>query len=223
MAAVQRAAEAVGWAYGVDFASRDAATVGGSIATNAGGMWVIRYGDTRAQVVGIEAVLDDGSVVSHLGGLVRDSTGYHLQSLFCGSEGTLRVVTAARLRLVPRARERAVALVAFDTFEAAVVAASKLRHHVRTLEAAELFLAGGLDLVCRVDRLPHPFPAGHAAFLLAEAAADSCPLNGWAPSSARSTSTDHDRHRPGAAPAVAPRPRWPALGCPPPRAWRELW
>ncbi len=177
IAAVQQAAEAAGWAYGVDFASRDTATLGGTIATNAGGLRVIRYGDTRAQVLGIEAVLGDGSVVSHLGGLVRDNSGYHLPSLFCGSEGTLGVVTAARLRLVPRAWERVVALVAFDTIEAAAVAATELRHHVRTLEAAELFLASGLDLVCRVEHLPHPFPSAHAAFLLAEAAADRSPVD----------------------------------------------
>ena len=177
VAAVQQSAEAVGWAYGVDFASRGTATVGGTIATNAGGLRVIRYGDTRAQVLGIEAVLGNGSVVSHLGGLVRDNSGYHLPSLFCGSEGTLGVVTAARLRLVPPARERVVALVAFDTIEAAAVAAAELRHHVRSLEAAELFLGPGLDLVCRVDHLPHPFASPHAAFLLAEAAADRSPVD----------------------------------------------
>ncbi len=177
LAAVQDAAEAAGWAYGVDFASRDAATVGGSIATNAGGLRVIRYGDTRAQVVGIEAVLGDGSVVSHLSGLVRDNSGYHLPSLFCGSEGTLGVVTAARLRLVPPVRARVVALVAFDTIDAAVLAATQLRRHVRGLEAVELFLASGLDLVCRVDHLPHPFPSPHPAFLLVEAAADRSPLD----------------------------------------------
>lgn len=177
VAAVQRSAAAAGWAYGVDFASRGTATVGGTIATNAGGLRVIRYGDTRAQVLGIEAVLGNGSVVSHLGGLVRDNSGYHLPSLFCGSEGTLGVVTAARLRLVPPARERVVALVAFDTIEAAAVAAAELRHHVRSLEAAELFLAPGLDLVCRVDNLPHPFASPHAAFLLAEAAADRSPVD----------------------------------------------
>ena len=177
LAGVQEAAEAMGWAYGVDFASRDTATVGGSIATNAGGLRVIRYGDTRAQVVGIEAVLGDGSVVSHLGGLVRDNSGYHLPSLFCGSEGTLGVVTAARLRLVPPVRERVVALVAFDTIDAAVVAAFELRHHVRSLEAVELFLASGLDLVCRVDNVPHPFASPHLALLLVEAGADRSPLD----------------------------------------------
>jgi FAD/FMN-containing dehydrogenase len=70
LSALHRAAGAAGWTYGVDLASRDSATVGGMVATNAGGTHVLRYGDTRAQLIGIEAVLGTGSVVSHLGGLV---------------------------------------------------------------------------------------------------------------------------------------------------------
>ena len=85
----------------MDLGSRDSATVGGMVATNAGGTHVLRYGDTRAQVIGVEAVLGTGAVISHLGGLVKDNTGYDLPGLLCGSEGTLAVVTAARLRLVP--------------------------------------------------------------------------------------------------------------------------
>ena len=170
LADVQRSAASAGWAYGVDFASRDRATVGGTIATNAGGLRVLRYGDTRAQLVGVEAVLGDGSVISHLGGLVKDNTGYHLPSLLCGSEGTLGIVTAARLRLVPRADERAAALLAFDALEPAVAAAGALRRDVRTLEAAELFLASGLELVCRVTGAAPPFPSTHPAYLLVEAA-----------------------------------------------------
>ena len=72
------------------------------IATNAGGINVVRYGTMRAQVMGVEAVLGDGSVVSHLAGLPKDNTGYDLAGLLTGSEGTLGIVTAARLRLVPR-------------------------------------------------------------------------------------------------------------------------
>ncbi len=170
LADVHRAAGVAGWAYGVDFASRDRATVGGSTATNAGGLRVLRYGDTRAQLLGVEAVLGDGSTVSHLGGLPKDNTGYHLPSLLCGSEGTLGIVTAARLRLVPRTDERAVALLAFHTVGAAVASAGALRREVRSLEAAELFLDGGLDLVCRVGGLAPPFAHAHVAYLLVEAA-----------------------------------------------------
>jgi FAD/FMN-containing dehydrogenase len=170
VADVHRAAAEMGWAYGVDFASRDSATVGGSVATNAGGLRVMRHGDTRAQLLGIEAVLGNGSVVSHLGGLVKDNTGYHLPSLLCGSEGTLGIVTAARLRLVPAGAERVTALLAFSGPADAVAAAGRLRRLTASLEAMELFLDDGLALVCDVLGLARPFPAGHGAYLLVESA-----------------------------------------------------
>ena len=104
IAAVQAHAGSAGLAYGVDLASRDSATVGGTLATNAGGIRVVAHGDSRAQLVGLQAVLPDGSVVDHLAGLPKDSAGYDLSGLLVGSEGTLGVVTAARLRLVPPCR-----------------------------------------------------------------------------------------------------------------------
>ena len=177
LADVHRAAAGLGWAYGVDMGSRDSATVGGSVATNAGGTRVLRHGDTRAQLLGVEAVLGDGSVVSHLGGLVKDNTGYHLGSLLCGSEGTLGVVTAARLRLVARTDERVTALLAFDGVAPAVAAASGLRRAVASLDAVELFLDEGLALVCSVTGRPPPFPSPHRAYLLVEAAAATSPLD----------------------------------------------
>ena len=76
------------------------------VATNAGGLHVVRHGAMRAQLVGVEAVLGTGDVVSRLSGLVKDNTGYDLAQLLCGSEGTLGIVTAARLRLVAPARHR---------------------------------------------------------------------------------------------------------------------
>ena len=79
--------------------------MGGAIATNAGGLRVLRYGPMRAQLRGIEAVLSDGTVLSHLAGLAKDNTGYDYPALLAGSEGTLAVITQARLRLVPRARD----------------------------------------------------------------------------------------------------------------------
>src|SRR5665213_283070 len=78
------------------------ATIGGMIATNAGGLRTIRFGVMRAQVLGVEAVLGTGAVVTHLSGLSKDNTGYDYPGLITGSEGTLAVVTGARLRLVPR-------------------------------------------------------------------------------------------------------------------------
>ncbi|MEY2422911.1 MAG: hypothetical protein QOI95_2978 [Acidimicrobiaceae bacterium] len=170
IADVQRAARAVDWDYGVDWGARDTATVGGSIATNAGGSKVARYGDTRAQVLGVEAVLGDGSVVSHLDGLVKDNTGYHLPSLLCGSEGTLGIVTAARLRLVPRFDERVVALLGFAGVDDALIACGTLRRNLPSLEAAELFFDDGLALVRSTFGLPMPLSAPAVAYLLVECA-----------------------------------------------------
>jgi FAD/FMN-containing dehydrogenase len=177
IAEVQARAASAGWAYGVDLASRDSATVGGSIATNAGGLRVLRYGDTRAQVVGVEAVLGTGDVVSHMSGLTKDNTGYHLPSLLCGSEGTLGVVTAARLRLVPRESERVVALLAFDGVAAALAAVGSLRSGLPSLSAAELFFDEGVALVCQVFGLRPPFAHAHRAYLLVEAAGAGDPAD----------------------------------------------
>lgn len=176
VADVQAAAVAAGWGYGVDLGSRDSATIGGTVATNAGGLQVLRYGPTRAQLVGFEAVLGTGASVSHMGGLVKDNTGYDLGGLLCGSEGTLAVLTAARLRLVPPSPERVVALLGLSSVGAAVAAASLLRRSASDLQSLELFLHPGLELVCRTAGLPRPFALAHPAYLLVEAAGQDDPL-----------------------------------------------
>lgn len=168
LASLQRHAAAAGMAFGVDIGARDSATVGGMIATNAGGLRFLRYGGMREQVVGLEAVLADGTVLSHLDGLTKDNTGYHWPSLLCGSEGTLAVVTRARLRLVPAFTEQALALLAFDSVAAAIDAVWHVRDRTPNLSAAELFLGEGLDLVCDRLLLPHPFAVTHAAYVVAE-------------------------------------------------------
>ncbi len=170
LAALQQAAESTGWAYGVDLASRDSATVGGMVATNAGGTHVLRYGDTRAQLIGMEAVLGTGAVISHLGGMMKDNTGYNLPGLVCGSEGTLAVVTASRLRLVPSMEFRTVAVLAFVSVSQAVRASTTFRLSLPSLEACELFLSSGLELVCSVTGMPPPFRDVYPVYLLVEAA-----------------------------------------------------
>jgi len=180
LSAVDQAAGAAGWAYGVDLASRDTATVGGMVATNAGGTHVLRYGDTRAQLMGMEAVLGTGSVVSHLGGLVKDNTGYHLPGLVCGSEGTLAVVTAARLRLVPALAGRTVAVLGFPTVSDALDGSAALRRSLPTLEASELFLASGVELVCSVTGMRPPFGVSHPVYLLVEVADQTDPTEALA-------------------------------------------
>jgi FAD/FMN-containing dehydrogenase len=166
IASVQAAAAAAGWAYGLDWGARESATVGGSIATNAGGVRVIRHGDTRAQLVGIEAVLADGSIVSRLGGLVKDNTGYHLPSLLCGSEGTLGIVTAARLRLVPRYEQRVVAVVGLASMADAVSLAGHIRRTVADVDALEVFTDECRQLV----GVAPPVGSAHAVWLLVECA-----------------------------------------------------
>jgi FAD/FMN-containing dehydrogenase len=176
IAEVQAAARAAGWAYGVDLGSRDSATVGGTVATNAGGLQVLRHGATRAQLLGVEAVWGSGAVVAHMGGLMKDNTGYDLAGLLCGSEGTLGVVTAARLRLVPPSPERAVALIGFSSTEAAVARAFLLRRALPDVQSLELFQQAGLDLVCRTTGMAHPFATPYPAYLLAEVAGQRDPL-----------------------------------------------
>jgi FAD/FMN-containing dehydrogenase len=176
LAGVHHVAAGAGLAFGVDLAARDSATAGGMVATNAGGLRVLRYGDMRSNVVGIEVVLADGSVLSHLSGLTKDNTGYHLPGLFAGSEGTLGVVTRARLRLVPRLDARATGLVAFGGVEPAPEALAELRRRLSgCLEAAEMFFAGGVALVCDHLGIPAPFATRHPVYLLVEVAAANDP------------------------------------------------
>jgi len=169
LARLQENVTAAGLRFGVDLAARDSATMGGLIATNAGGVHVLRYGSMRSQVVGIEAVLANGRVVSHLSGLVKDNTGYDLAGLLCGSEGTLGVVTAARLRLVPEPRHRVTALVGLGDVEAAVEMLTALRQ-LATLEAVEVTFSKGIELVCAYAQLPPPFPVSYPCVLVVECA-----------------------------------------------------
>ncbi len=167
---MQAAASSRGLLYPVDLAARDQATIGGTVATNAGGVHLLRWGGTRRQLLGVEAVLADGRVVSHLGGLEKDNTGYDLAQLVCGSEGTLAVVTAARLRLVPAPTDVAVALLAFGDGADAVAGVADLRRRLPGLQAAELMTAAGIDLVCRAFDRRQPFASRWPVVVLVEAA-----------------------------------------------------
>lgn len=121
-------AEEHGFRYGVDFGARGTCTIGGTIATNAGGTSVVRFGMTRANVLGLEAVLADGRVLADLGALTKNNTGYDLKQLLIGSEGTLGIITKAVLKLEPRLRDVSTVLLAFDTLQDAL----------QTLEILEL-------------------------------------------------------------------------------------
>ena len=152
-----------GLEYGVDLAARDSATVGGTVATNAGGLRVVAHGDTRRQVRGLEVVLADGSVVSRLRPPPKDSTGFDLSALLVGSEGTLGVVTAATLRLVPRREPGVVTLVGTGSVDEALALLPS-----SGLRAAELMLEDGVRLVCSVAGLPLPLRRSWPVYLLLE-------------------------------------------------------
>jgi FAD/FMN-containing dehydrogenase len=172
LGAVQNAARAAGWEFGVDLGARDSATIGGMVATNAGGVNVLRYGPMRDQLLGFEAVLADGTLIRRLPGMPKDNTGYDLGGLLAGSEGTLAVITALRLRLVPRLGERAVVVIGLDDPAAAVSAAGALRRRLASLVALEMFTDAGLDLVMRHASVAQPFPERRPVYLLAEVASD---------------------------------------------------
>ena len=181
LAEVQQAARSAGWEVGVDLAARDSATIGGMVATNAGGANVLRHGPMRRQLIGFEAVLADGTIIRRLPGMVKDNTGYDLGGLIAGSEGTLAVLTRVRLRLVPPLARRAVAVAGFGSAAAAVEAASRLRRALGTVLALELFTDAGLELVMRHASAAPPFAERTPFYLLVEAGSDEAdPTDGLA-------------------------------------------
>jgi FAD/FMN-containing dehydrogenase len=168
LAAVQAAVREAGWDVGVDLGARDTATVGGMVATNAGGVNVLRHGPMRRQLLGFEAVRADGSILRRLPGMQKDNTGYDLGGLIAGSEGTLAVITRVRLRLVPLLAHRAVAVLGLADARSAVDAASRLRRALASVLALELFTDEGLELVMRHAGVSPPFPSRRAVYLLVE-------------------------------------------------------
>ena len=177
LAALAAHARASGLDFGVDLAARESATVGGMVATNAGGIRVVRYGGMREQVAGVEAVLADGRIVSRLDGPVKDSTGYDIGHLLAGSEGTLAVLTRLRLRLVRAEPERAVAFVAVAGTADAVDLLAALRVRLDGLSAAELCFPGGLALVAAHLGIPLPLEGAGEAYVLVEVAGQTDPMD----------------------------------------------
>lgn len=127
LSALHDAAASIDRRFPLTLGARGSATIGGLVATNAGGTQVLRFGTMRALVAGLEAVLPDGSVFDSLGALKKDNRGYDLTQLLIGSEGTLGIVTAATLRLVPVQTARSVAWVAVDNATDALALLGRLR------------------------------------------------------------------------------------------------
>ncbi len=177
LAQVRDHARTAGLDLAVDFAARDSATIGGATATNAGGSRVIRFGTMRAQVVGAEAVLANGEIVGSLAGLPKATVGLHLPSLLSGSEGTLAIITAVRLRLVPWYRHTATALVGLASLDAAVALLPELRRSLPHLDSVELLMPSAMTLACEHRGHACPVDGDSGAFVLIECASDTDPLD----------------------------------------------
>lgn len=169
---VQEAAESAGLFYPVDIGSRGSATIGGTIATNAGGNRVIRFGMTREQVLGVEAVLADGTVLSSMNCLLKNNAGYDLKQLFIGSEGTLGVVTRTVLKLRPRLAPSATAFVGTEKFDHVLAILHRMTEATHgTLSSFEVMWSEFVDTVLAHSQHQRPLQAKHAFYVLLEVAA----------------------------------------------------
>lgn len=175
LATVQEAARKAGRLFPLSLGSEGSCTIGGTVATNAGGTAVLRYGMMRELVLGLEVVLPDGRIWDGLRPLRKDNTGYDLKQLFIGSEGTLGVVTAAVLRLLPATPRRATAFVALESVSAATELLPLLREHGGgQLTTWELLGRQAVDLVlAHLPGVRDPFPDRHEWYGLVELAGTS--------------------------------------------------
>ena len=172
LARLQAAAADRGLAFGVDLAARDTATIGGMVATNAGGIHVIRHGDTRGQLLGIEAVLASGEILRRWLPLRKDNVGYDLPGLLAGSEGTLAVITGALVRLVTPPRRTAVAMAAVGSVGEALTVVAEVEDAGLTLLAAELMTGAGVEMVV-AHGARRPFADSSSFYVLIEVAGSS--------------------------------------------------
>ena len=173
--AVQQAAADAGLWFPLSLAAEGSCTIGGNLATNAGGTQVLRYGNARALCLGLEVVTASGEVWHGLSGLRKDNTGYDLRDLFIGSEGTLGVITAATLKLQPQPAATTTALAACDSVDACVVLLKLARQRLGpALTGFEMMGRFALDLVARhFKALPQPLPSAAWTVLLEQSAIDS--------------------------------------------------
>ncbi|HEX8953688.1 MAG TPA: FAD-binding oxidoreductase [Polyangia bacterium] len=180
-AAVHEHTAALGLTWPVDFASKGSSQVGGNIATNAGGVKVIRYGLTRQWVLGLEVVLASGAVLELNGALEKNNTGFDLRQLFIGSEGTLGIITEATLKLVKLPKKSDVMLFAVDGLAGVLALFRAARRAPFVLAAYEFFTDRCLARVLRHrTTLRSPFPAPSTHYVLVEVeGADDEALAEW--------------------------------------------
>ncbi|WP_342050936.1 MULTISPECIES: FAD-binding oxidoreductase [unclassified Cupriavidus] len=170
LSAARAAADEAKRLFPLRIGSEGSCQIGGNLSTNAGGTAVLRYGNMRDLVLGIEVVLPDGRVFSSLKGLRKDNTGYDLKHLFIGAEGTLGIITGAVLKLMPQPRSTAVAFVAVQSPEAAVDLLGRARAlSGGAVTAFELISAPALELVLEyLGNIPSPLESRHDWMVLIE-------------------------------------------------------
>lgn len=176
--AVQEAAAEAGFLYPVDLGARGSATIGGTIATNAGGNSVLRYGMTREQILGLEVVLADGTVLTSMNRLIKNNAAYDLKHMFVGSEGTLGIITRAVLRLRPSGGQRATAFVGLSSFQAVLnLLAIANRRTSGSLTSYEVMWPSFIEKVVSGGRHRSPLTDRHNFYVLIEIVAqdaDEC-------------------------------------------------
>ena len=170
LAHLHEAAHEIGMRFPLTLGARGSCTIGGLASTNAGGTQVLKFGTMRSLVAGLEAVLPDGSLINSLAGLKKDNRGYSLDQLLIGAEGTLGIVTAVALRLVPAIAARAVAWVGVKSTGRALELLRFLEAHTSNLEGFELVPKDCLDLVLKhIPGTRAPLADPHLWNLLVEA------------------------------------------------------
>ncbi|MDE2436660.1 MAG: FAD-binding oxidoreductase [Sphingomonadales bacterium] len=169
--AVHEAVAEHGLTFAVDWGARGSATVGGGISTNAGGNRVIRYGMMRDNVLGVEAVLADGTVISSLNTLLKNNSAYDLKQFFIGSEGTLGLVTRAVLKLYPTPSGEATGMLALDSYDEVLRLFAHLGKRLGSgLTSFEVMWRDHYELIAvNSGRHTPPLPGGHAFYAIVEA------------------------------------------------------
>jgi FAD/FMN-containing dehydrogenase len=167
---VQEQADAAGLSFQVDLGARGSCTIGGNVSTNAGGNRVIRYGMTRDNILGLEAVLADGTVISSMNKMIKNNAGYDLKQLFIGSEGTLGIVTRVVVRLREKANSQSTALVALEDFSGIIAFLKYIDRELGgTLSAFEVMWRDFYTLVTTPPaKSKPPLSQGHAYYVLVE-------------------------------------------------------
>jgi len=170
LANIQQAADQHDRLFPLSLGAEGSCEIGGNLSTNAGGTGVLRYGNTRELVLGLEVVLPDGRVWDGLRSLRKDNTGYDLKHLFVGAEGTLGIITAAVLKLFPKPRSQATALVALDSPATALKLLAKLREQVgERVTGFELISRICMDLVFKhIPNTRDPLSAASPWYVLVE-------------------------------------------------------